>query len=277
MADRRANDDLFELWRDRLEAVAAASARAKLGGEIAFWQERALRYDQTGSLARAAPAVVQRVADLVWPGATVLEIGAGTGEFTLPVARRAARVTALDLSAHMLAELRRKMDEAGLGNVTPVEGDWEATKPTPHDIVLAVNSLYRLRDPRAALTKIVRCAKGRGILVRSIGANPPPPRLALKVLGVHRYRLGSDHGLLVAGLAELGVAAQVEIFTVPRIYTFSSVDEAAAICLPWQGRTEQEWDLARSVVQDAMEIAGLAGPVVYRYPGQVAVMVWEGG
>lgn len=48
-------------------------------------------------------------AALARPGLSVLELGAGNGRITLELARRGAHVTAVDLSAPMLRDLRRKL------------------------------------------------------------------------------------------------------------------------------------------------------------------------
>ncbi len=266
--------DFFEWWRGREAMFAAKSARGTLVGERYFWEQRAATYDEVGSLARAAPTVVQHVVNLVPPGATVLEIGPGTGEFTLPVARVAERVTAIDLSAHMLKEMRRKLYAEGIANVTSIVAEWEDADVSPHDIVLSINSLYRLWHPRAALSKMVECATRRGIIVVSVGANPAPPPDAMQQFGAERYRKGSNHGLLVAGLGLLGVMARVEILDVPRTYRFPSIDAAAMICLPSEDRSESDWEIARSIVEQSMELEP-DGHVTHQYDGQVAVIIWE--
>lgn len=266
---------MFEAWHRSIAEALGRSGRESLEAERAFWAKQSRRYDERNSLVRSAPQVVQRVTHLVPPGATVLDIGAGTGEFTLPVARRAGPVTALDLSPHMLAALRGKARQAGLENVTLVEADWEEADVPPHDVVLAVNSLYRLREPRPALEKILRCASKRGILVRSVGANPPAPPAARQRFGLDRYPLASDHEFLVRGLAALDVSPTVEIIDVRRTYRFDSVGEAASACLAWPNPTEEERDLACHLVRDTMVVEEPAGTVTYEYPGRVAVVWWN--
>ena len=269
------SEEVFETWGRSIAEALERSGRESIEAEVAFWAARAGRYDERNSLARSAPQVVQRVTQLVAPGASVLEIGAGTGEFTLPVARRAGPVTALDLSSHMLGALREKARQAGVENVTLVEADWEETDLAPHDVVLAVNSLYRLREPRQALEKILRCASQRGILVRSVGANPPAPPEARQRFGPDRYPRASDHEFLLDGLAALGVSPTVEILDVRRTYRFDSVEEAASACLPWPHPTAEERDIACHLVRDTMAAEEPAGTVTYQYPGQVAVIWWS--
>lgn len=48
---------------------------------------------------------------------TVIDLGAGTGQFTLAVAPRCARVVAVDVSPVMLGHLQRKIAQTALGNI----------------------------------------------------------------------------------------------------------------------------------------------------------------
>jgi ubiquinone/menaquinone biosynthesis C-methylase UbiE len=51
------------------------------------------------------------------PDATVVDLGAGTGQFALAAAPACARVVAVDISPMMLERLRAKRDHAGLDNL----------------------------------------------------------------------------------------------------------------------------------------------------------------
>ena len=62
----------------------------------------------------------------ILPGETVLEVGCGTGFFTLPAARligEQGRLVAMDALPAYVERVSRKAEEAGLSNVTVVEGD----------------------------------------------------------------------------------------------------------------------------------------------------------
>ncbi|QSX73554.1 methyltransferase domain-containing protein [Lysobacter arenosi] len=56
------------------------------------------------------------------PG-SALDFGCGVGRLVIPLARRADRVTAVDISPSMIAEARRNCDAAGVSNVTFIESD----------------------------------------------------------------------------------------------------------------------------------------------------------
>lgn len=64
---------------------------------------------------------VRRLIDLIGPGPAdhFLEIGPGAGALTLPLAARAAHVTAVEIDDALVAQLR----DRGPGNVTVVQGD----------------------------------------------------------------------------------------------------------------------------------------------------------
>lgn len=59
-----------------------------------------------------------------------LDHGCGTGRLTLPFARRAGEVVALDVSPDMLAEAARNADEAGLNNVRFEQADDALSRAT---------------------------------------------------------------------------------------------------------------------------------------------------
>jgi 2-polyprenyl-3-methyl-5-hydroxy-6-metoxy-1,4-benzoquinol methylase len=48
------------------------------------------------------------------PGTRVLDIACGTGNVTIPIARRGALVTGLDMMPHLLAEARARAAREGL-------------------------------------------------------------------------------------------------------------------------------------------------------------------
>jgi len=58
-------------------------------------------------------------------GTRLLELGCGTGLFTLPLAKKGFQVTAVDISEGMLVELRAKLAAEAITDVTIVRGDAE--------------------------------------------------------------------------------------------------------------------------------------------------------
>ena len=85
----------------------------------------------------------------ITPGAAVADIGAGTGYFTVRLAREAAAGTvyAVDVEPAMVDYVRRRADEAGLGNVIGVVADPDSPNlPAQVDLVLIVNTYHHIPE-----------------------------------------------------------------------------------------------------------------------------------
>ena len=99
---------------------------------------------------------------------TIVDLGAGTGQFSLAAAPYAARVVAVDISPAMLAVLRERAAQAGLSNIDCVQAGfltYERTGP-PADAVFTRNALHQLPDfwKALALDRIARMLRTGGVL-----------------------------------------------------------------------------------------------------------------
>ena len=70
------------------------------------------------------PEPERTVAELgIAPGMRIIDLCCGDGLFTLPMARLAAEVVAIDLDREILRRTRTRLDAAGVRNCRVVEGD----------------------------------------------------------------------------------------------------------------------------------------------------------
>jgi ubiquinone/menaquinone biosynthesis C-methylase UbiE len=104
------------------------------------------------------------------PGSTVADVGAGTGYFSLRLAKRVGpqgRVLATDIQPQMLALLRANMEKAGVQNVelilaTPTD----AKLPSGQlDLVLLVDVYHELEYPEETLAQLRQALKPQGRLM----------------------------------------------------------------------------------------------------------------
>jgi SAM-dependent methyltransferase len=168
----------------------------------AYWDADADTYDDSvdHGLDAASPALraawnaaIDRF--LPAPASRVLDAGAGTGFLSLSAARLGHRVTALDLSAGMLARLREAAARERL-EIEVVEVSAEAPPPGPFDAVVERHLLWTLPDPGAALAAWRAVAPaGRLVLFEGLwGVADPFERLRGQAReGLRRLRGEPDH------------------------------------------------------------------------------------
>lgn len=100
----------------------------------------------------------------------VIDLGAGSGTGALALARElpGAAVTAVDVSAEMLAHLRSRAEAAGLSDrIRTVEADLDQPWPDlgPADLVWAASSMHHMADPGRALAAAHSALRPGGLLV----------------------------------------------------------------------------------------------------------------
>ncbi|MCZ2110038.1 MAG: class I SAM-dependent methyltransferase [Dehalococcoidia bacterium] len=192
--------DFARAWREWLED--AADPRLDLATDLAYWERVAEECDTWAQPVERTLKVVER---LVFQGESLLEVGAGTGRFAIPLARKCAAVTALDQSPAVLAVLARKARDAGLPHIATVAGTWEGAVVAQHDVVLAAWSLYRQLDLEACLRKLVETA-GRLLII--VVPDADASQEARGGTAAYLYVLGA--------LRDLGCRAELVIVEEPR-------------------------------------------------------------
>lgn len=102
------------------------------------------------------------------PASVVVDLGAGTGQFTLAVAPMCARVVAVDVSPVMLGRLRTKVSQAGLDTVDVVQAGFLTYEHqgSPADVVYSRFALHHLPDfwKGVALARLHHMLRPGGVL-----------------------------------------------------------------------------------------------------------------
>lgn len=98
-------------------------------------------------------------------GATALEVGPGDGSFLPELARRFARVTALDNSPAMLELARERCVREGLGNVQLQLADALQAPQAPADCVVLNMVLHHFAAPAEAMRQLTPLLKSGGSLL----------------------------------------------------------------------------------------------------------------
>src|SRR5215469_14239679 len=134
------------------------------------WEVYAQSYDSVLSiLPFYREAVNRHVAALSIHGArNVIDVGAGTGNVAIPLAQRGIAVTAIDISAGMLKQLRSKAKVCPPGKLEVIEQDAQCLDRWPAGTFEGANVLlafFAMEQPRRALKEVIRLVRAGGLVV----------------------------------------------------------------------------------------------------------------
>lgn len=107
----------------------------------------------------------------------ILEVGAGTGRYSVALAKQGLRVTAVELVEHNLDVLRSKLD--GTEPITAMQGnalDLSFLPDDAFDLTLVLGPMYHLytrEDKLRALSEAVRVTKPGGRILAAYCMNEP--------------------------------------------------------------------------------------------------------
>ena len=129
-----------ELWKTKL----LSTYRVKLC-ETSYWDKCAVGFNQkTTRMQNMTQNQLDRIKLL--PEYTVLDVGAGTGRLTIPIAKKVKQVTAVEPSPKMLSLLKSNAEKEQIHNIVPLNLSCEQITVNenvfPHDVVVASFSLF---------------------------------------------------------------------------------------------------------------------------------------
>jgi len=142
--------DYLLLWKQIVTAHAAGKIRKADRGEAAdVWAEKAQWLDKRVKRRWQQPdssrtCIIEQISRI--PGATVLDIGAGTGAWSCLLAGHAEKVTAVEPSPAMRRRLRENLDQKGIQNVEIISEPWPEAEVARHDFSLSAHALYGCPD-----------------------------------------------------------------------------------------------------------------------------------
>ena len=110
----------------------------------------------------------KKIVDLYGKGVTVLDLGAGLGSASIPLANYGANVIAVDISQNMLEILQKRIRSKSFSNLVCCRMNaYELLIPDNSIDVVVENAMLHLVDnPRAIINEIVRILKPDGVIIR---------------------------------------------------------------------------------------------------------------
>ena len=172
-----------------------------------FWQSYQV-YDEVMRFSGYPGEIPSRISSFIRPDEVLLDIGAGTGAFAIPLARVTKKVIAVDPSLYHQSLLAEKARKERLTNIVQIAKEWMEITPSEIGAVDHVLAAYSLFDEEieAFLKKMIDISSKEVFMV--FRAEKPDP------LNEFAYgpRLSADYQLLHHILEDMGYSFRVEIF-----------------------------------------------------------------
>ena len=163
------------------------------------------------------------------PDPAVLEVGAGTGRYSVTLAKRGLRVTAVELVEHNLEILRSKLD--GTEPIAAMQGnalDLTAFPDGSFDLTMLLGPMYHLytkEDKLRALSEAARVTRPGGHILVAYCMNEPT--VIQYVFGMNNLREVMDLGLLTPDWH--CVSDPKEVFELVRTEEIAELDAAVPV------------------------------------------------
>jgi ubiquinone/menaquinone biosynthesis C-methylase UbiE len=161
-------------------------------------------------------------------GNTVLDIGSGNGVITIPLAKKAKSVTAIDISTKMLMLLREKAIKDNISNINCIKRkieDLKAEEIGPHDVVVASRSFNGIADIQPELEKVNKIAR-KYVYITLWGINNREFESKIsRYLGRQSYE-HPNYTIVLNILKEMGIHAHTEPLKSNTLNFYSNLDEA---------------------------------------------------
>jgi SAM-dependent methyltransferase len=190
--------DWLKLWRELITAGPCTSN-----------SELAKRYKvHTGKRDKRPDPLLDFILREVDDETTILDIGAGSGRWTIPIARIAKTVTVIEPSSSMIENLRRNIASAELNNIQITQSSWEDAVVEPHKVTVCSHAMYASPDLAFFIRKMERYTTGTCYLAMRL---PPADGIIGELsLGIYRRQHDSPNAIIAYNaLYSIGIYASM--------------------------------------------------------------------
>jgi SAM-dependent methyltransferase len=267
----------LERWREQLDGwaipseILAAAPESPWGYPVGLFRSRARR----AGTRPATPSNLE-AARFMPEGGSVLDVGAGAGAASLPLAGLASRLVAVDESPAMVASFLDAADAAGVP-AEAVEGRWPevAGRVGPADVVVCHHVLYNVADLAPFALALTGHARRRVVAELT----DRHPLAGLRPLWRRFHDLdrptgpGADDA--VAALGAAGLEVDRQDWEQPDRFGFDDFDELVAftrrrLCLP----AARDPEVAEALLDEGTR--QVDGVWVSGQPRRVTTLSWPG-
>lgn len=147
-----------KLWQDLAssDVQTGSEGQAKM---VERWRQVAQKLDSLTEEQTKSDPLLAFLLGRLEANMTILDIGAGIGRWTIPIAKVVRSVTAVEPLAGMRQVLLERANARGIGNLDVVETPWMDAKVLRHDVVISSHSTYTSPDLMAFVKKMEQKAR----------------------------------------------------------------------------------------------------------------------
>lgn len=209
-----------------------------------YWNDRAEKFAAQAHSAESREKAAEFLGLFQWSAdETVLDVAAGPGTYSLPLAARVKEVVATDFSEMMLEQLRIKARAENIGNIRTMHGRWlDLDIGEKFDTILCLNSLGVIASdaehkPKLdqAIQRLRDCCRRRLIILVPHADSPMPQdlRTALELNDVplERRRIAA----IFVAMVENGMLPEFRILYRDYHWQFTDCDEARQVLIKKAG------------------------------------------
>lgn len=200
------------LWKELVELKKhTPKGSMETPGEKDMWRDRARDFNERVKQRWDKPDSTRKLMlNLVEPGSTILDIGAGTGAWALFFSKYVHKVTAVEPSSAMREVLHDNILYSKAPNIEIIPEKWQNAYPEVHDYAFCSHAMYGVADFPAFVQHMIDCAsKMCFLLIRS----PVPGGLITEAFE-HIYNQPHDSPNFTIAyniLLQMGIRANVQI------------------------------------------------------------------
>jgi FkbM family methyltransferase len=208
---------------------------------------------------------------------SVLEVGSGTGRITIPIAKRAKRVTAVEPTQGMLRLLKENAQKEKVNNIDFINKSWEeiavGEDVSIHDIAFASFSLF-MKDIETGIKNLDAVAKKR-VYIFALASKWMEEEIQRIVYGDVTPLEQPDYLYLHHILHDLGILANIDICE----YNYDSCFTSPEACFKW---FIDNYNVPAKKVDDAQEylhgvIVEADGKFWFKRNQKMAMLWWDKG
>lgn len=140
--------DWAELWKELVTIKGEVQKDSiETPGDSDYWQSRAREYDERVKVKWNKPDSTRRfMLNILEPHTSMIDIGAGTGAWSILFSKRLNTITAVEPSKAMREVFQEKIVHEGINNIEILAEKWQDCTPELHDYTFCSHAMYGTVD-----------------------------------------------------------------------------------------------------------------------------------